>query len=388
MAAFIGCALPAAAANGTIDHHALAIDTYHKAWSEIKTHYLDKTCNGQNWARWEHRYDAKLNNEADCEKAIETMAQSLGDVRTRYLPSSVFDDERMQIIFRFGGVGMHLGTDKNGRSRVIAPIRNTPAQNAGIAANDIIVAVDGRSTGGMEISEVAKRIRGPIGTPVTLTLRHNSAIKQYKLIRNDIPVRDVSAAMMMAGFIGYVRLDTLISISTMDEVNKELTRLKKARGFIIDVRHNPAGLLANGIDLARLFVNDGVIVSMVDRNGEMQREVAGHRAIYKQPVVILIDEGTASSAAIFAAALRDNKRAILVGRHSFAGRGTVQSIFRLPDGSGINLTVARYLSPLNKNLDDGIGPDVDVAPHKCMSDYTHDGQLAKAIQVLASMLRS
>ncbi|MBX9770338.1 MAG: S41 family peptidase [Candidatus Obscuribacterales bacterium] len=334
---------------------------YDRVWRLIKQDYYDTTYNGQNWSRWQHRYEGKLTSFDDSHKAIETMLASLGDRYTRFLDREAFDDEKTQIDAHFYGIGVQIGLDRSQRIIVIAPIEGTPASKAGLMPNDEIAAINGKSTKGMSVDEAAKQIKGPLNSKVVLTLVRANKHLKAEIIRAQIPVKAVQTAKMIDGNIGYIRLSSFISEQATAEVRDALAKLSKAKGLILDLRHNPGGLLTNAIDISNMFLRSGNIVSTVDRDGYKTPAMCDGRPICDLPMVILIDDGSASAAEITSGALRDNGRAILVGQKSF-GKGLVQGINRLDDGSGVNVTIARYLTPNDTDIHKkGIVPDVQIS---------------------------
>ncbi len=333
---------------------------YISAWRLIKDSFYDQRYNGQDWSRWQHRYDGKLKTLDDAHKAIETMLASLGDPYTRFLSRDAFDEEKSQIEARLSGVGMQLGMNKDHKVVVIAPIENTPAYNAGVHPGDEIIEVDGKPVKGQSLDQVVKEIRGPINTRVTLTVLRGTDHKRFTLTRAEIPIRAVANETTLPGNMGYIRLDSFISAKATDEMRKALKDLSGTNGIILDLRNNPGGLLSNAIEIANMFLDHGVIVSTIDADGYKTSEVSSRNPITSQPLVVLINNGSASASEILSGALRDNGRAKLVGQRSF-GKGLVQAINRLDDGSGVNVTIRRYLTPNDTDIHKtGIVPDFEV----------------------------
>ncbi len=344
-------------------------ELYHKAWGIIKDSYYDQKFNDQDWQRWEHRYDAKIKTQEDAHKAIETMLASLGDPYTRFLNEEHFGEEKMQIQARLSGVGMQLGMNKEHKVVVIAPITDTPAYKAGLQAGDEIVEVDFKPVKGQSLDQVVKQIRGLKGTKVTITyLRHfkekgKEDVKKESvgIIRADIPIKSVETAEMLPGDVGYIRLSSFISQKANEEMKDGIRKLQNARGLILDLRNNPGGLLANAIDIANMFLDRGIIVSTIDADGYKTSQLAT-RSSFKTdlPVVLLINKGSASASEILSGALRDNGRAKLIGNTSF-GKGLVQAINTLGNGTGVNVTIAKYLTPNDTDIHKtGIVPDFEV----------------------------
>lgn len=336
-------------------------ELYKKAWGLIKDSYYDQKFGGQNWQRWEHRYDGKLKNQDDAHKAIETMLASLGDPYTRFLNEENFTDEKQQIQAKLFGVGMQLGMNKEHKVVVIAPIDNTPASKAGIHSGDEIVEVDQKPVKGQSLDQVVKQIRGEKNTKVTITFLRGTTKNVVDLIRAEIPIKSVVACQMLPGDVGYIRLDSFISQKANDEMKDAIHKLEGARGLIIDLRYNPGGLLANAIDIANMFLERGVIVSTIDADGYKTSQLATRSSFKTElPVVLLINKGSASASEILSGALRDNGRAKLIGQTSF-GKGLVQAINPLGNGTGVNVTIARYLTPNDTDIHKtGIVPDYEV----------------------------
>ena len=335
--------------------------TYYIAWKLIKDQFYNQEYNGQNWSRWEHHYDGKLKTSDDAHKGIETMLASLGDPYTRFLDRDAFTDEKDQIDARLFGVGMQLGMrTEDQKIVVIAPIENTPAAKAGMTGGDEIIEVDGKPVKGQSLDTVVKQIRGPLDTKVTITFLRKTEKKKVVLQRAEIPVKAVSLAETLPGNIGYIRLDSFISKNGYEEMKKVLEAKKDCDGIILDLRSNPGGLLTNAVEIAQLFVDHGVIVSTIDAEGYKQSQVAHSTPICTQPLVVLINGYSASASEILSGALHDLNRAKLVGQKSF-GKGLVQAINKLDDGSGINITIARYLTPNDTDIHKtGIMPDYKV----------------------------
>jgi carboxyl-terminal processing protease len=385
-------------------------ELYHKVWYLIKDEFYEQTFNGQNWTRWEHRYDGKLKTADDAHKAIETMLASLGDRYTRFLDREAFDDEKGQIEARLYGVGIQIGMDKNQKVVVIAPIDDTPAARAGLMAQDEIAEINGKATKGMSVEEAAKQIKGPKGTEVTLTVLRQGKSMKFTMKRDEIHINAVQTAKMITPDLGYIRLTSFISQDANKEMLKALNNLSGAKAIILDLRDNPGGLLTNAIEISNMFL-DGRrdIVSTVDKDGYKTPAVSDGHPVSRQPLAILINKGSASASEIASGAMHDNGRAILVGERSF-GKGLVQGITRLDDNTGVNITIARYLTPNDtdinkkgitpdfvvelkeKDYKDGHGPwwvdpDGSAAGAKHKPEDLKDDQLKKAVELLEGKLK-
>ena len=333
---------------------------YQQVWELIREDYYDDSYNHQDWKRWKEKYDGKLHSLDDAHKAVETMLASLGDRYTRFLDIDAFADERSQIDAQICGIGVQIGMNKEHKITVISPIDDTPASKAGVRAADEILEIDGKSTKGFSVEDAAKHIRGPINSTVILTLLRKGKKVKLPIMRAEIPLKAVQTAKMLDSEVGYIRLSSFISQKADSEVSEAIKRLPKAKGLILDLRDNPGGLLNNAISISNMFLNKGVVVSTVDRDGYKTSVKSNGRSLCDLPLAVLINKGSASASEITSGALKDNHRALLVGEKTF-GKGLVQGINRLPDGSGVNITIARYLTPNDTDINKkGIAPDVEV----------------------------
>ncbi len=334
---------------------------YDRVWGIIENEFYDQTFHDQDWNRWKDRYRGKLKTLDDAHKAIETMLASLGDKYTRFLDKEAFADEKQQIDAHLYGVGIQIGMDKSNRIIVIAPIDDTPASRAGVLAGDEIAEVDGKPTKGMSVEDAAREIKGPIKTDVTLTLVRKHERLKLTITRDEIQIKAIQTSKMIDSDIGYIRLTSFISKRADKEMKDALNKFSSAKGIILDLRDNPGGLLNNAIEISNMFL-DGKsnIVFTVDSDGYKTPAVSDGSPICQQPLAILINKGSASASEIASGALKDNGRAILVGQRTF-GKGLVQGIKQLEDKSGVNYTIARYLTPSDTDINlKGISPDVSV----------------------------
>lgn len=333
---------------------------YRKCWTTINNQFYDKTYGGQDWSRWEHHYDTKIKSKEDAYKAIESMLASLGDPYTRFLSPEAFTDETNQIKAHLFGVGIQLGMSDLKKIVVIAPIANSPAATAGVLPGDEILEVDGELVAGQPLDSVVKKIRGQINTKVTLTMLRDGKRVPIPLVRAEIPVKAVTKAQILPGNVGYIRLDSFISSKATEELREALQKLDGADSYVLDLRNNPGGLLDNAVQIANLFLSGGVIVSTVDGSETKVNTISKGQPIVEKPVVTLVNGSSASASEILAAALKDNNRSVLVGTKSF-GKGLVQAIMRLDDGSGMNYSIAKYLTAGGKNIHKlGIPPTIEV----------------------------
>lgn len=365
------------------------VDLYDNVWRLINTKYVDQTDNSQDWTTWRHKYDRYIKTDADSYVAIETMITSLDDPYTKFLDPKDFAEETSSIKGSLKGIGIQIGV-KDGKLMVIAPIEDSPAEKAGLTADDEILEINGVSTKGISIDKAADQIRGEGGTTVTLLVKRKDVVKTYSIVRKEIELKAVSVKIpnnvKLNDDVGYIRLSSFISKNAGIEFENALKNERDKKGYIIDLRSNPGGLLTNAIYIANLLLPRDIIVSTVDRDGYKETQWSSGNPITKKPLVILINKGSASASEILSGALKDNKRAVLVGEKSF-GKGLVQEINRLSDGSGVNITIQKYLTPSGTDIHKkGIEPDVTVTLSDDDVKNKDDKQLKKANEVLQDLI--
>ena len=365
---------------------ATPIEMYDNVWRLINAKYVDQTNNEQNWGKWRHKYDSYIKTDDDAYVAIDTMVASLNDPYTKFLTPKEFQEETSSIKGSLKGIGIQIGV-KDGKLMVIAPIEDTPAEKAGLLADDEILSIDGKSTKGITVDKAADQIRGEEGTQVTLVIRRKGIEepKTYTITRAEIEIKSVTqkvpTEMKIPDDICYIRLSSFISRNAAKEVADIVNANKDKKSFIIDLRSNPGGLLSNAIYISDMFINGGDIVSTVDRDGYKETQKASRGILTSKPLVILINKGSASASEIFSGAMKDNKRAVLVGTQSF-GKGLVQEINKLPNNAGVNITIQKYLTPSGTDIHKkGITPDVKVELTDDQIKNKDDAQLKKAIDV-------
>ncbi len=364
---------------------------YDEVWKLINARFVNEDKNGQDWRIWRHRFDAAIKDEEDADVAIETMLASLNDRYTRFLDKDEFAEEGRSIKATLFGIGIQIGTRED-KLVVIAPIDDTPADKAGLKANDEILSIDGKNTKGMSVKEAADLIRGQKGTKVHLVIkREDKPAKDYYILRDEIKLKSVSLenpfSLSVPNNVGYIKLSTFLSSNAAQEVQNALKDLGGKSGYILDLRSNPGGLLSNAIRIADFFLEDGSIVSTVDRDGYKEVRYSSPSVLTGKPLVVLINGGSASASEILSGALKDNKRAVLIGERTF-GKGLVQEINQLPGGNGVNITTQRYLTPNDTDINKkGIEPDIAVELTEDDAKGKKDPQLTKAIAVMEEMIR-
>lgn len=327
------------------------------------------------------RYFRPVSDETLFQGAVKGMASSLGDPYSLYLTGDVYKSFMEQTTSAFGGVGIIIGEDKQGDFYILAVFKKGAAHDAGIQPGGKLVAVDGKKLHGMEPMLAANLVRGKVGTAVTLTIEENGKVKDYKMHRSDVVLPTVSD-QMVSGDIGYIYIYTFAT-HTGEEFKEALrdVKAKGARKLIIDVRMNPGGLITSVVDVADQILTRGPVVSYQAKNGTKQTfDIDG---ISKpMPMVILIDRNSASASEILAGAVQDKKEGIVMGEKSF-GKGTIQSVEELSDGTALKISIAQYLTAGGRKIDKiGIKPDVAVQQTGTPFDMNSDSVLQEAIRKL------
>ena len=380
-------------------------ETVDEVWQIINHQYVDTTFNDTDWLKIRQEYvnDASYNSNEDAYKAIRKMLGELEDPYTRFMDPEEFQNMRIDTSGELTGVGIQIAKDEESdRLLVIAPIEDTPAFEAGILAQDLIVKIDGTDTKGMDVNDAVKLIRGERGSKVTLTIDRNGKESDYDIIREKIEIHPVRAHLRdtSIGKVGYIRLTTFNEHAAKD-MQKAIKQQEKEGvvGYVLDLRSNPGGLLYSSISIARMWLEEGTIVSTVNRKGVSDRESAKNKALTDKPLIVLVNEGSASASEILSGALQDNKRATLLGTKTF-GKGLVQSVRPLGDGSGLAVTIAKYLTPSGRDINkEGIPPDVvlELSEEQLEELYggdrsdlgtQKDPQFAKAIDILSENIKA
>jgi len=337
-----------------------------QTWQIVFRDYLD--VNGKytpdRWRGLRREVLAKsYPSSKDAYEAIRGMLASLDDPYTRFLDPREFKEMQIDTSGELSGVGIQLSLDKDTKELVVvAPIEGSPASRAGVLSKDVITAIDGKSTNGMSTEDAVRLIRGQEGTRVTLTIRRRSQVLDVALTRERIELQAVDTQINTGPDgvrVGYIRLKQFNANATKD-MRKALREMEAAdvNGYVIDLRSNPGGLLMASVEIARQLLNEGAIVSTKTRSGITDVKRATGRALTDKPIVVLVNEGSASASEILSGALQDNNRAVLVGQKTF-GKGLVQSVRGLSDGSGMTVTIAKYLTPRGRDIHKhGIVPDI------------------------------
>tara|TARA_B100000963_G_scaffold247617_1_gene216781 strand:+ start:476 stop:1612 length:1137 start_codon:yes stop_codon:yes gene_type:complete len=350
------------------------IDLFGEVLNNIKKDYVDE-----------------VNQSEIMDAAINGVLQSL-DPYSAYMSPELFKEMQTDTRGEFGGLGIEIGMEA-GVVKVISPIDDTPAAKAGIKAGDYIVKIGDDQVQGKSLMEAVKLMRGPVGTTINLTVRRKNVKKplEFKITRKVIEVRSVSSEILSKKKnIGYIRLKSFNENSDNQFLKslKKFQKNSKIEGYIIDLRNNPGGLLTQAINITDYFLDDGEIVSTKGRKITETRKFFARRGdeINGKPLVVLINNGSASASEIFAGALKDHKRAIILGENSY-GKGSVQSIIPLNNGGGMRLTISKYYLPSGQSISEvGVTPDILV--EEINDDFKinteKDNQLNYAIKLFNS----
>jgi carboxyl-terminal processing protease len=337
-----------------------------QSWRVVNQSYIDETFNHQNWWKLREKYIKKpLRDRAETYTAIEEMLSSLGDPFTRLLRPEQYHSLQVNTSGELSGVGLQINVNPETKLiEVVSPLAGSPAETARIEPRDSILEIDGIDTKTITLDEAAAKMRGTVGTSVSLLIQSgqdkNAQPRTVKLIRDRISLNPVYTALDTSTQqkIGYVRLNQF-SANAAKEIAHGVHKLEQqgAEAYILDLRNNPGGLLQAGVEIARMWLNNGTVVYTVNRQGALGSFDSNSETLTDAPLVVLVNQGTASASEILAGALQDNQRALLVGEKTF-GKGLIQSLFELPDGAGLAVTVAKYETPNHKDINKlGIVPD-------------------------------
>ena len=350
------------------------IDLFGEVLEKIKKDYVDD-----------------VNQAKMMESAINGVLQSL-DPYSAYMSPELYKEMQTDTRGEFGGLGIEIGME-SGVVKVISPIADTPAERAGIKAGDYIVKIGNNQVQVKALMEAVKLMRGPVGTSIDLTIRKKNIKKslEFKIERKIIQVKSVNSEIMGNNKnLGYVRLKSFNENSDKQflKIIKQFEKNSSIDGYILDLRNNPGGLLTQAINIADFFLNDGEIVSTKGRRASETRKFFARKGdeIEGKPIIVLINNGSASASEIFAGALKDHKRAIILGENSY-GKVSVQSIIPLRNGGGMRLTISKYYLPSGNSISEvGVTPDITV--EESSNDFKlnskNDNQLNYAIKLFNS----
>lgn len=373
-----------------------------EVWNLIDNQYVDDSFNSLDWntVRLDYLNRTYTDKEA-AYVAVREMLEQLDDPYTRFMDPEEFNNMQIETSGELTGVGIQISKEEETEDIiVVSPIEDTPAFEAGLLSGDIITSIDGNSTEGMELNDAVSLIRGPVNSSVVLSVDREGRALDFELTRARIEIHPVRFSVKDGpeGAIGYIRLSQFSS-NAAAEMKDAIESLedRDVTGYVLDLRSNPGGLLFSSIEIAKMWIEEGVIVSTVDRDSTSSEEVARSEALTDKPLVVLVDGGSASASEILSGALQDNDRAVLVGTQTF-GKGLVQSVRGLTDGSGIAVTIAKYLTPSGRDINKlGIEPDYvvelsDEEREALVKDRdkvgtSEDPQYVEAIEILSDAVR-
>ena len=346
---------------------------------------------GEVLERIEKNYVEDVNQNKMMDSAINGVLQSL-DPYSAYMSPELFKEMQTDTRGEFGGLGIEIGME-SGLVKVITPIDDTPAFKAGIKAGDYIIKIGNDQVQGKSLMEAVKLMRGPVGTSIKLTVRRKNVKKplEFLITRKIIEIKSVSSEILgEKKNLGYIRLKSFNENSDKQflKIVREFEKNSKIKGYILDLRNNPGGLLTKAINITDFFLNDGQIVSTKGRKISETRKFFAKEGdeIKGKPIIVLINKGSASASEIFAGALKDHKRAIILGENSY-GKGSVQSIIPLQNGGGMRLTISKYYLPSGNSISEiGVSPDilVEEADGSFEMNSSNDNQLNYALKLFNS----
>ncbi len=369
-----------------INHeHVSSQKLFDNVWLTVKNNYYDPSMNHQSWSRWKEHYHGKIKTDADAKVAIDTMLASLDDPYSRYMDKSEYNDQNTSINSKITGIGVNIASI-SGKVHIINVMDGTPAQAANLQAGDVILDIDGKEVNGLPLSEVANLVRGTENTFVQLTILRNKDKFIKKVMRKEIKIKTVKSSVDKN--IGYIQISSFLGTSTPNEFMDAVEKTKDTQGLILDLRGNTGGLLPNAIFIANLFIPDGNLVSIVGRDN-YRYDIYAQDTKFEidKPMIVLVDGASASASEILSGALKDYKKAKLLGTRTF-GKGMVQKIMPLPNETGLNLTIAKYLTPSGSDINKkGISPDIEV--NLTLNDIKNkkDVQLETAKEILTQMIK-
>jgi len=371
-----------------------------EVWQIVNSEFVDREFNHLDWKiKRQELLRQEYGDQKSAYKAIRKSLEGLGDPYTRFLEPKQYQDLTSQTSGELSGIGIRLGIDKKtSKLTIVEPIPNSPASEVGLKSGDRIVSINGKPTELMSLEQASAEIKGEVGTEVELEIvRKGQPGFEVAISRAQIELPSVSYTLKeeQDSKVGYIKLDEFSSHAA-EQMQKAIEDLssKQASGFILDLRGNPGGLLFSSVEIARMWMKEGAIVSTIDRKGGNEKFSANGKSITDLPLVVLVDGYSASASEILAGALKENHRAKVVGSRTY-GKGTVQSVHSLSDGSGLAVTIARYYPPSGIDINKkGIAPDIKVdlsreeqtnlAVNPALIGTKADPQYSRAVTILKS----
>ena len=366
----------------------ILLNIFNTAYSQKKDKLYEKIdLFSEVFEKIQNEYVEEIDQAEAMDSAINGVLQSL-DPYSAYMNPKIFEESQTETSGKFGGLGIEVSMEA-GVVKVITPIDDTPASKAGVKAGDYIVQIDGEQVQGKTLMEAVNLMRGPVGAPIEITIRRKGLRKAkiIKIIREIIEINSV-VSKLVDNKVGYLRLRAFNENSS-NQLKKEISKIEKNKklvGYILDLRNNPGGLLSQAVKISDFFLNDGEIVSTKGRKNRENRKFFAKKGdkINGKPLIVLINNGSASASEIVAGALQDQKRAILLGEDTY-GKGSVQSIIPLKNNGAIRLTISKYYLPSGKSISDvGVKPDIVVEEEgeEFSINTTTDNQLSYAVKLL------
>ncbi len=340
-------------------HKSQYTEFYHQIWQLVRDNYYDANFHGVNWKQYEHKYDKQIKTQQDAYRYSNLMLSSLEDPYTRLLDPTAFGDESDAIDSRVVGIGINIQQSKSTGYLVITrTLDDSPAALAGLREGDELISIDNHNSIGLNPEQAAELIRGKAGTTLDMIVRRHDDNLKFIIERQQITIHPVTAKRLNDD-IGYIQLSTFISGDAASEFKAALNKLASTKGIILDLRSNPGGLLSNAFKIASMLLPQGNIVTTISRT-DCATNYTNGKNLTNNPIVVLVDEESASASEILAGALKDNSRALIVGTRTY-GKGLVQEINQLPFGAAVHITVSKYLTPSGLDINKiGISPDVVV----------------------------
>lgn len=371
-----------------VDHDKISSQKlFDNSWKVIRDNYYDAELNEQDWNHWKLHYHGQIKTDEDAKVAIDTMLASLNDPYSRYMSRSEYLEQNNSINSKITGIGVNIASVA-GKVHIVNVMEGTPAQFANLLPKDIIIAIDGKEVNGLSLSEVANLVKGPENSFVNITIMRNNDKLTKRVMRKEIKIKTVKSSVLDKN-IGYIQITSFIGSTTPNEFLEALEKTKNTQGLILDLRGNTGGLLPNAVFIANLFIPKGNIVSIVGRNGyKYDINAQDTKFGVKKPTIVLVDGNSASASEILSGALKDYNKAKLLGTKTY-GKGMVQKIIPMPNETGLNLTVAKYLTPNGTDINKkGITPDIKVNLSIQDVKNNNDAQLQSAKNVLSQMMLS
>lgn len=360
---------------------------YDEVWTIINNEFYDKTYNRQNWNSWKNKYNNKLKTEDDAVTAINIMVQSLDDPYSHFILPAQNKAAMDNLAGKAFGLGLYLQISNN-KLKIIGVEENSPAIKAGLKDGDIIESINNVSIKELPNDKALNLLNGKVGDKFVLKInRKNEEKKDYTLTYEEYEIDSIDlepekSNVKIPNDIIYAKIDSFGNRRVAHQLYKEIKGKQNLKGLILDLRDNGGGLVDRAATIGNMFIQNANIVTIVDRDGKEDVIKANEHLLSNVPIVVLINENSASASEILAAAFKDTKRAILVGKKTF-GKGIVQDVKKLSEGAGFIVTTKKYLTPNGDNIHKiGVKPDIEVEYPYYMYQLGYDPQLSKAISIL------